>query len=254
MEDRTIPERTRGISTGKWVASYYSHPVYSDTNLSLPFDELATARATGIFVEEDDSRDVFPSLTSLEALQIRTPSPKEALRANTMNSFTARDFVQCADTKPHERSDKHLMRLPLEVLRHQMHHALYMGPEETLNFNAFSSDYAETSPVLEYNDDYEILLPRLKVQVLFGLASYWAVQWETWQLQKELDKVRTLNFEGMDILTRPVSFVPIPGENHFVSSLARYESDTSLLILIVYEDALGQPEEVCGIVLGCHIK
>ncbi|KAI5121420.1 hypothetical protein M0805_006183 [Coniferiporia weirii] len=204
-EDPSIPDRMRGIVFGTWASSYYVHPTYasnSNSNSSSSSSSNSTDR-------------------SLAALEQRAPKrTARGRRACTLDTLTPDELLACVDPTPDARSERPLWRLPLAVLRAQTHRVLVLSPTFSPSLSPSSSfsqpAAANTGP----------LLPALKIRVVYGLASPWTVQWETWALERECTEraaatAATLA-EGQDqdmcvgLQVRPIKFVPVKDANHFL--------------------------------------
>ncbi|KAH8116198.1 hypothetical protein DFH11DRAFT_1725694 [Phellopilus nigrolimitatus] len=189
LDDTSVPARLRGLHLGRWVSSYYAHPAYA------PGAAPAAAGAA----------------RSVSALQVRAPPAPD--RACTLNTLSPKDLLACVDAAPGERSERAFWRLPLPVLRVQTRGALLLdddaGAPGTSGDGGDSDGGGGAAAAL--GDDGEALLPALRLCAVYGCASPWTVQWETWALEADCARWRA---EGRRV--RPVAFVPVDGANHFL--------------------------------------
>ena len=130
---------------------------------------------------------------SIASLQVKAPF--KSAKKCTLDRLSPRELLECVDIAPGLRSERAFWNIERSVLRAQTAAAL-LG-------SGNSSSLGEES----------IVLPSLQVRVMYGLESLWVVHWETWRLEDEYKKWAE---EGKK--TRPVTFIPIAGANHFVSS------------------------------------
>ena len=54
----------------------------------------------------------------------------------------------------------------------------------------------------------------VKVKVVYGIESLWSIYWGAWQLENDIE-----NWKASGKRVRSLEFMPVPGANHFVSSL-----------------------------------
>ncbi|KAL5498105.1 hypothetical protein ACEPAH_2235 [Sanghuangporus vaninii] len=181
LNDTTIPPRMRGIVFGNWVSSYYRHPYYSSPSSS------------------DNGK---PDRT-ISSLRVRAPERDEVYKPSTLDSIAPADLIKCVDPVPPIRSEQPFMGT---ISRSIMY-------EHTLG--VLLLDYAKAQPEdpeaqanIERDD---VILPDVKVRVIYGDASIWSITWNTWQLEKDLEKWRR---GGRKI--RDVRFLLVEGANHFL--------------------------------------
>ncbi|THH03872.1 hypothetical protein EW145_g5939 [Phellinidium pouzarii] len=177
LEDNTVQERMRGIIFGQWVSSYYAHPAYT-SDPPIPAQDR-----------------------SITSLQIRVP--KKPYRTCTLDTLTPRDLLTSVDIAPGTRSERPLWRLPNSLLLAQTCGALFLGPRTSSSQLDMASEHDGVGG--------STLLPAIKVRVIYGHASLWTVQWETWALEKECAK-----WEAESQSLRPIKFIPVKDANHFL--------------------------------------
>ena len=178
LTDPEIPLRLRGLHLGSWVSSYYKHPIYT-----------------------------FPSGSSVKEnrimtnLQVRMPTAPH--RPATMDTFNPEEMLACLDSAPGPRSEQAVF----SIIRPT---TLYEQTSSALHLNSNLGLENET-PKKESSIS---LLPKLKIEVVYGYESVWSIQWAVWEIEKNIEK---WNAEGGTI--RPVKFTAAETANHFVRTL-----------------------------------
>ncbi|KAL5510980.1 hypothetical protein ACEPAG_3699 [Sanghuangporus baumii] len=179
LNDSTIPPRMRGIVFGNWVSSYYKHPYYSSPSSS-------------------PSSDGKPDRT-ISSLHVHAPEREQVYRPSTLDSIPPADLMKCVDPVPPVRSEQPFMST---ISRSIMY-------EQTLGVLLLDQAEAHHGDPKIQSDD--AILPDVKIRVIYGDASIWSITWNTWELEKDLEKWRG---EGRKV--RDVRFLLVEGANHFL--------------------------------------